>query len=162
MPHLALDDAGSSTLDLPGDRPLLVTGDSGWAAAARSLADTGAPLGVASLSGAWQAQFDIARSGGAFAFANCGKASWPRRCAAGATLLKSLGGAAAAWPFTARAQQPGGMRRVGVLIGSDDNPEARALFAEFQPALEQLGWTYGRNVQIDIRWGSAPSTARVG
>src|SRR5262245_21329331 len=46
------------------------------------------------------------------------------------------------------------MRRIGVLIGSDDNTEARALFADFQQALEQLGWTYGRNIQIDIRWGS--------
>lgn len=63
MPHMALDDADSSTLDLPGDWPLLVTGDLGWAAAVRSLPDTGAPLGVASLSGTWQAQFDIARNG---------------------------------------------------------------------------------------------------
>jgi putative ABC transport system substrate-binding protein len=67
-----------------------------------------------------------------------------------------LGGAAAAWPLAARAQQRDRMQRLGVLIGSDDNPEARALFAEFQQALEQLGWTYGRNVQIDIRWGSDP------
>ena len=63
-----------------------------------------------------------------------------------------VGGAAAAWPLAARAQQPERMRRIGVLIGSDDNTEARALFAEFQKALEQLGWTYGRNIQIDIRW----------
>ena len=67
-----------------------------------------------------------------------------------------LGGAAVAWPLAARAQQDGRVRRVGVLIGSDDNTEARALFAEFQQALEQLGWTYGRDIQIDIRWGSDP------
>ena len=67
-----------------------------------------------------------------------------------------LGGAAAAWPLAAGAQQSERMRRVGALIGSDDNPEARALFAEFQQGLEQLGWSYGRNVQIDIRWGSDP------
>ena len=68
-----------------------------------------------------------------------------------------LGGAAAAWPLAARAQQPAAkVRRIGVLIGSDDNTEARALFAEFQQALEQLGWIYGRNIQIDIRWGSDP------
>jgi putative ABC transport system substrate-binding protein len=65
-----------------------------------------------------------------------------------------VGGAAAAWPLAARAQQAERMRRIGVLIGSDDNTEARVLFAEFQQALEQLGWTYGRNIQIDIRWGS--------
>ena len=65
-----------------------------------------------------------------------------------------LGSAAAAWPLAARAQPRGGMRRLGVLIGSEDNTDARALFAEFQRALQQLGWTYGRNIQIDIRWGS--------
>jgi putative tryptophan/tyrosine transport system substrate-binding protein len=65
-----------------------------------------------------------------------------------------LGGATAAWPLGAWAQQPERMRRIGVLIGSQDNGEARALFAEFQQALEQLGWAYGRNIQIDIRWGS--------
>ena len=67
--------------------------------------------------------------------------------------LATLSGAAA-WPLAARAQQTERMRRIGVLIGSDDNTEARVLFAEFQQALEQLGWTYGRNIQIDIRWGS--------
>jgi putative ABC transport system substrate-binding protein len=67
-----------------------------------------------------------------------------------------LGGVAVAWPLAAHAQQGGRMRRVGVLIGSDDNTEAGALLAEFQQSLEQLGWTYGRNIQIDIRWGSDP------
>src|SRR5215471_8510017 len=67
-----------------------------------------------------------------------------------------LGSTAAAWPLAADAQQGDRMRRVGVLIGSDDNKKARALFAEFQKTLEQLGWTYGRNIQIDIRWGSDP------
>src|SRR5262245_54943000 len=68
----------------------------------------------------------------------------------------SLLGGAAVWPLAAHAQQPERMRRVGALIGSDDNQEARALFAEFQQGLEQLGWSCGRNVQIDIRWGSDP------
>jgi putative ABC transport system substrate-binding protein len=63
-------------------------------------------------------------------------------------------GGAAAWPLVARAQQGERMRRIGVLIGSDDDTDARALFAEFQKALEQLGWSYGSNIQIDIRWGS--------
>src|SRR5262245_43297969 len=70
--------------------------------------------------------------------------------------ISLLGGAAAVCPLAARAQQPERMRRVGVLIGSDDNPEARTLFAEFQQGLEQLGWSYGQTVQIDIRWGSDP------
>jgi ABC-type uncharacterized transport system substrate-binding protein len=65
-----------------------------------------------------------------------------------------LGGAAAAWPLAARAQQPDRMRRIGALIGGDDNTDARVLFAEFRRALEQLGWSYGRNIQIDIRWAS--------
>src|SRR6516162_6061591 len=68
----------------------------------------------------------------------------------------TLLGSAVAWPLAAGAQQGNRMWRVGVLIGSDDNTEARALFTEFQQALEQLGWIYGRNIQIDIRWGSDP------
>jgi putative ABC transport system substrate-binding protein len=64
-------------------------------------------------------------------------------------LITLLGGAAA-WPVVARAQPR--MRRLGVLTGGDDHADARALFGEFQQALEQLGWTYGRNIQIDIRW----------
>jgi hypothetical protein len=51
----------------------------------------------------------------------------------------TLLGGAAAWPFAARAQER--MRRLGVLIGSDDHAEGRALFGEFQRALEQVGWT---------------------
>ena len=65
-----------------------------------------------------------------------------------------LGGAAAPWPLAVRAQQRDRMRRLGVLIGSDDNADARALFSEFQQALKLLGWSYGDNVQMDIRWGS--------
>ena len=64
-----------------------------------------------------------------------------------------IGGTAAAWPLVARAQQPDRMRRLGVLIGSEDHADARNLLAQFQQALEQLGWVYGRNIQMDIRWG---------
>jgi putative tryptophan/tyrosine transport system substrate-binding protein len=62
-----------------------------------------------------------------------------------------LGGAAAAWPLTARAQQPERMRRIGVFVGSTttDRPE----IAAFLQALQQLGWTDGRNVRIDYRAG---------
>jgi putative ABC transport system substrate-binding protein len=66
----------------------------------------------------------------------------------------TLLGGAAAWPLAARAQQRDRMRRIGVLIGGEDNADARALFGEFQQALAELGWSYGGNVQIDIRWGS--------
>jgi putative tryptophan/tyrosine transport system substrate-binding protein len=65
-----------------------------------------------------------------------------------------IGGAAATWPLATRAQQPDRMRRIGVLIGSEDHADARKLLAQFQQALEQLGWVYGRNVQLDVRWGS--------
>ena len=66
-----------------------------------------------------------------------------------------LGGVAAAWPLAVRAQQAERMRRVGVLMNwaADDNPEGQARLAAFQQALQQLGWSEGRNVRIDIRWG---------
>jgi len=67
-------------------------------------------------------------------------------------VITLIGGAAAAWPLAARAQPRERVRRVGVLIGSDDHAEGRALFGEFQRALEQLGWIYGQNIQLDIRW----------
>src|SRR5262249_13778968 len=67
-----------------------------------------------------------------------------------------LGGATAAWPLVARAQQPGGMRRIGVLMGSAENDsEAQAWVAAFREALQKLGWTEGRDIRIDTRWASA-------
>ena len=64
-----------------------------------------------------------------------------------------LGGAAAAWPLAARAQQPERMRRIGVLMASAaDDPESQARIAAFLQGLAQLGWTDGRNVRIDTRW----------
>ena len=65
-----------------------------------------------------------------------------------------LGGAAAAWPLAARAQQGGEqVRRVGVLMNlAADNRESHARRAAFERALRQLGWTDGGNVRIDIRW----------
>jgi putative ABC transport system substrate-binding protein len=65
----------------------------------------------------------------------------------------TLLGGAAAWPFSARAQQPERMRLVGVLMGSDDNAEARSRITAFLQALQDLGWSEGRTVQIDLRWG---------
>jgi putative ABC transport system substrate-binding protein len=74
--------------------------------------------------------------------------------------ISLLGGAAAAssvsWPLAARAQQPGGMRRIGVLIGyAESDPEGQALIAAFREGLRKLGWAEGRNVQIDTRWATA-------
>jgi putative tryptophan/tyrosine transport system substrate-binding protein len=63
-----------------------------------------------------------------------------------------LGGAAAAWPLATRAQQPEKMRRIGVLLSfAADDPEALARVATFLQALQQLGWTDGRNVRIEYR-----------
>ena len=62
-----------------------------------------------------------------------------------------IGGAAAAWPLAARAQQP--MRRVGVLMGTAaSDPEGQARHAAFVQGLAQLGWSDRRNVRIDTRW----------
>jgi len=66
-----------------------------------------------------------------------------------------LGGAATAWPLAARAQQPGGMRRIGVLMAhAESDPEFRAYVAAFRNGLEKLGWTEARNIRIDFRWGA--------
>jgi putative ABC transport system substrate-binding protein len=70
-------------------------------------------------------------------------------------LLVALGGAAAAWPRAARAQQGERMRRVGVLMNlTADDPEAPGRVAAFAQGLAELGWTIGRNVRIDYRWGA--------
>ncbi len=67
----------------------------------------------------------------------------------------TLLGGAAAWPLVARAQQPERMRRIGVLIDlAENDPEGEARVAAFLQGLAQLGWTDGRNVRIDTRWGA--------
>src|SRR5262249_61355808 len=64
-----------------------------------------------------------------------------------------LGGAAAAWPLEALAQQPERMRRIGVLTNlPSDDPEGMARLAAFLQGLQQSGWTEGQNVRIDYRW----------
>src|SRR5262245_55222295 len=70
-------------------------------------------------------------------------------------LLAALGGAAAAWPLVARAQQAGGKRRIGVLMNiMSDDPESQIRLAAFAQGLQQLGWIVGENVSIDTRWGA--------
>jgi putative tryptophan/tyrosine transport system substrate-binding protein len=66
-----------------------------------------------------------------------------------------VGGAAAAatWPVIAGAQQPDHIRRIGAFAGIEDGAEGQARFAAFLQGLQQLGWTDGRNVRIDYRWG---------
>ncbi len=65
------------------------------------------------------------------------------------------GGAAAAWPIAAWAQQAERMRRIGVLVGyAEDDLEAKARLAGFRQGLEKLGWSEGRNVRIDYRFAA--------
>src|SRR5215831_3729901 len=69
-----------------------------------------------------------------------------------------LSGAATAWPLAALAQQPGTPRRIGVLIQvAEGDPQARIEVATFLRGLQKLGWSEGRNVRIDYRWGVGDS-----
>jgi putative ABC transport system substrate-binding protein len=72
-----------------------------------------------------------------------------------------LGGAAAAWPLAARAQQAERMRRIGVLVVyAESDPEGQAFVAAFREELQKLGWTEGRNIRIDARWGALDAESR--
>jgi putative ABC transport system substrate-binding protein len=66
----------------------------------------------------------------------------------------TLLGGAAAWPLAARAQQGNRVRHIGVLTPFDENdPEGKTYVSAFTQALAALGWTIGRNVRMDPRWG---------
>jgi ABC-type uncharacterized transport system substrate-binding protein len=66
----------------------------------------------------------------------------------------TLGGAAAAWPWAARAQQADRVRRIGALMTqAADDPEGQSRLLALAQGLQESGWTIGRNVQIDTRWG---------
>jgi putative ABC transport system substrate-binding protein len=65
----------------------------------------------------------------------------------------TLLGGAAAWPLAARAQQDDRLRRIGVLVGGNENdPERKTRLSALTQALAGLGWTDGRNVRMDVRW----------
>ena len=67
-----------------------------------------------------------------------------------------LGGLAAAWPVAARAQEPERVRRIGVLMTTAaDDTVGKSRLGAFLLGLQQLGWTDGRNVRIETRWGAA-------
>jgi putative ABC transport system substrate-binding protein len=71
-----------------------------------------------------------------------------------------LGGAAAAWPLAAQAQQSERKRRVGVLMGqAADDAEGQERIAAFEQGLQQSGWTNGRNLQIDYRRGAGETNS---
>jgi len=68
--------------------------------------------------------------------------------------LISVIGSAAVWPLAAHAQQASRMRRIGVLVNlGKDDPLGQARQKAFMQGLQALGWTEGRDVQIDTRWG---------
>jgi len=70
-----------------------------------------------------------------------------------------LGGAAAAWPLAAAAQQPA-MRRIGVLLpAAADNTQYQTWVGAFLQGLAQSGWNIGQNVRIDTRWATANADA---
>ena len=73
-----------------------------------------------------------------------------------------VGLGAAAWPFVARAQHSGQMRRIGVLMATvQSDPDAQARLAALRQALQELGWTDGRNVLLHYRWaGTDPDRMR--
>jgi putative ABC transport system substrate-binding protein len=67
--------------------------------------------------------------------------------------IAGLGSTAAVWPLAARAQQGDRVRRIGVLMGLDENdPEGKLRQSAFTQALADLGWTDGRNIRVDLRW----------
>ena len=70
-------------------------------------------------------------------------------------VISLLGGAAAAWPLAARAEQVERVRRIAVLHNlAEGDREAEAWITAFRQRLESLGWSEGRNLRIDIRWGA--------
>jgi ABC-type uncharacterized transport system substrate-binding protein len=70
--------------------------------------------------------------------------------------IAMLGGAAAAWPLKARAQQGEKVRRIAILLpATSDDPEFQARVGALLQGLQQLGWSIGRNVRIDTRWATA-------
>ena len=77
--------------------------------------------------------------------------------------ISLMGGAAAAWPLAARAQQAVQTRRIGMLIGyAENDPETQTRLAAFRQGLEQSGWKEGRSVRIDYRFAPAsPEEARL-
>jgi ABC-type uncharacterized transport system substrate-binding protein len=71
------------------------------------------------------------------------------------TFITLLGGAVAAWPLAARAQQREQVRRIGVLMSyAESDREGQVFVAEFRKGLEKLGWAEGRNIRFDYRWAA--------
>jgi putative ABC transport system substrate-binding protein len=72
-----------------------------------------------------------------------------------------LGGGAAVWPLAASAQQPGRVRRIGVVMAyAESDPNGQLQVAAFRQQLQKLGWIEGNNVQIDLRYAADPAQVR--
>ena len=72
-----------------------------------------------------------------------------------------LGGAAAVWPLAAQAQQPEGMRRIGVLMTAlESDSEYQTYISNLRQELQNLGWAEDRNLRIDYRWGALNPESR--
>jgi putative tryptophan/tyrosine transport system substrate-binding protein len=70
--------------------------------------------------------------------------------------IAGLSSTTAAWPVTARAQQPDRVRRLGVMTDTaENNPEGQARVAALRQRLQELGWIEGRNLKVDYRWSEA-------
>jgi putative ABC transport system substrate-binding protein len=75
-------------------------------------------------------------------------------------IIALLGGAAAAWPLAARAQQGDRLRRIGVLMSyAKSDPDGGGFVAAFRERLQQLGWLEGRDIRIDDRWAALDAEA---
>jgi len=76
--------------------------------------------------------------------------------------LSLLGGVAVSWPLTGRGQPRERVRRVGVLTHfAADDPEGQHRLTAFEQGMRELGWAFGRNLQIDYRWaGGDPDRFR--
>src|SRR5258705_12955485 len=75
-------------------------------------------------------------------------------------IITLLWGAVAAWPLAAGGQEPNRVRRIGALMSfAESDPEGQARIAAFRESLQSLGWSEGRNINVEIRWatGSAES-----
>jgi len=74
----------------------------------------------------------------------------------------TLLGGAATWPLAARAQQPERMRRIGVLMAFDErDARAKGWLSRFTQGLSELGWTEGRNLQMEVRWADSVDRMRM-
>src|SRR6516165_3714223 len=75
--------------------------------------------------------------------------------------ITALGGAIAAWPLAARAQQRERMRRIGVLMSArPDDPYQTTYLSAFMQGLQERGWTIGSNVRVDYRWAAGDADLR--